>query len=266
MGMAIEMRMTMMVTTTIISTNVKPRRRWRRLPLCIGRSIGCLLLALGENFEYRLAAPTLGFGVVLGAAHAPFELVGERIAGDAAQEFQLGAVGVLREDLAFHQDFERFRVAVRTDFGRAEGTEVADVLVLVDGGAHGREGVSQVALPLRADLQAGERQRQHGEHRQDGDSHNHLHQRQSSLVVALHLLYHSEYGFPSLSRSRVLEYTLKTFSPPQVSALASSCMLRRPQSVPLVKGSRGTLRRNFIFFPSAVCVLTPSTRISSDSG
>src|ERR1039458_2979668 len=156
MGMAIEMRMTIMVTTTIISTNVKPlclrlvasprgntrragnapsgsrrgsgrrtwamgnapsrsrlgseRRTWAmgcapsrsrlgsgRLPLCIGGSIGCLLLALGEYLEYRLAAPTLGFGVVLGAVHSPFEFVGEGIAGNAAQEFQLGAVGVLRE-------------------------------------------------------------------------------------------------------------------------------------------------------------------------
>src|ERR1039457_671544 len=132
MGMAIEMRMTMMVTTTIISTNVKPRRRWRRLPLCIGRSIGCLLLALGEYFEYRLAAPALGLGVVLGAAHPPFEFVGERIAGNAAQEFQLGAVGVLRESHAIHQDVERFRVAVRTDFRRPEETLVAVVLVLVD--------------------------------------------------------------------------------------------------------------------------------------
>src|ERR1039457_4989660 len=131
MGMAIEMRMTMMVTTTIISTNVKPRRRWRRLPLCIGRSIGCLLLALGEYFEYRLAAPTLGLGVVLGAAHSPFEFVGERIAGDAAEEFQLHAVGVLRQGHAFHQDVERFRVAVGTDFDRAEGTQVTDVLVPV---------------------------------------------------------------------------------------------------------------------------------------
>src|ERR1017187_8745331 len=232
----------------------------------IGRSIECLLLALGEYFEYRLAAPTLGLGGVLGAAHSPFEFVGERIAGDAAEEFQLHAVGVLRQGHAFHQDVERFRVAVGTDFDRAEGTQVADVLVPVDGGAHGGEGVSQVALAFGADLQAGERQRQHGEHAQDGDSHNQLHQRQSSLVAALHGLYHSEYVLPSLSRSRVLEYTLKTFSPPQVSALASSCMLRRPQSAPLVKGSRGTLRRNFNFFPSAVCVLTPSTRISSDSG
>src|ERR1039457_3925638 len=136
MGMAIEMRMTMMVTTTIISTNVKPRRRWRRLPLCIGRSIGCLLLALGEYFEYRLAAPALGLGVVLGAAHPPFELVGERIAGNAAQEFQLGAVGVLREFHAFHQDFQRFRVAVRPDLRRAEEILVADVLVLIDSRAH----------------------------------------------------------------------------------------------------------------------------------
>src|ERR1039458_1382919 len=195
--MAIEMRMTMMVTTTIISTNVKPLRRLR-LPLCIGRSIECLLLALGEYFEYRLAAPTLGLGVVLGAAHSPFEFVAERIAGDAAEEFQLHAVGVLREGHAFHQDVERFRVAVGTDFGRAEGTQVADVLVLIDGGAHGGEGVSQVALAFGADLQAGERQRQHGEHAHDGDSHNQLHQRQSSLVAALHRLYHSEYGLPSL--------------------------------------------------------------------
>src|ERR1035441_2132213 len=157
MGMAIEMRMTMMVTTTIISTNVKPRRRWRRLPLCIGRSIGCLLLALGEYFEYRLAAPALERGVVLSAAHPPFEFVGERIAGDAAQEFQLHAVGVLSELHALHQNFKRFRVAVGTDFGRAEETRVAVVLVLVDGRAHGGQGVSQVALALDADFQSGER-------------------------------------------------------------------------------------------------------------
>src|ERR1022692_546226 len=100
MGIAMVMRTTMMVITTISSTKVKPRSRFmaRRarpsagLPFCIGLSIGCLFGCLAVHIEYALAAPTQRLGVILIAAQAPFGLAGERIYRDAAQEAHLLAV------------------------------------------------------------------------------------------------------------------------------------------------------------------------------
>src|ERR1035438_10769280 len=65
MGIAMVMRITMIVITTINSTKVKPRRRFlaRRarsftgLPFCVGLSIGCLFLCLAIHVEHALAAP-----------------------------------------------------------------------------------------------------------------------------------------------------------------------------------------------------------------
>src|SRR5664279_1774003 len=98
--MAMEIRITMIVITTISSTKVKPRTRLmaRRArpfirpatsglrPFRIGGSIGCLLRCLAVHIEHTLAAPTERFGVVLVAAHTPFGLAGERIYRDAPQE------------------------------------------------------------------------------------------------------------------------------------------------------------------------------------
>src|ERR1039457_4570233 len=94
MGIAMVMRITMIVITTINSTKVKPRRRFlaRRarsftgLPFCVGLSIGCLFLCLAVHVEHALAAPAKRLGVVLVAAHAPFDLARKRIPGDAARK------------------------------------------------------------------------------------------------------------------------------------------------------------------------------------
>src|SRR5580704_5257248 len=97
-GMAMEMRITMMVTTTISSTKVKPRRR-SVLPFRIRCTIGSLVLALGEDVENALPPPAFGFRIVLRTAHAPFVLAGKRIFGDRPQEFHLGAVGIVSQSL-----------------------------------------------------------------------------------------------------------------------------------------------------------------------
>src|SRR5580658_1006950 len=95
-GIAMEIRITMMVTTTISSTNVKPRRRpilpfRTSLPFCIRCSISGLGLRFSENVKYALAAPALGLRIVLRAAHPPLVLAGERVLGNRPEEFQLGA-------------------------------------------------------------------------------------------------------------------------------------------------------------------------------
>src|SRR3974377_1645602 len=116
MGMAMETRMTMIVTTTISSTNVKPRDA-RALPVLVGRAIGRFLLRLSEYIEKVLSSPGVGAGIVLRAAHAPFVFTGERIFGDGAKELHFGAIGVVGEQLAFHQNVQRFRVAIGTQLG-----------------------------------------------------------------------------------------------------------------------------------------------------
>src|SRR5262249_42937901 len=75
-GIAMLIRITMMVMTTINSTKVKPRRR---LPLGIGRSIGCLFGSFGIHVEDVLTAPTVGLGVVLRAPQPPLLLAGKRV-------------------------------------------------------------------------------------------------------------------------------------------------------------------------------------------
>src|ERR1017187_10793532 len=100
MGIAMEIRITMIVTTTIISTKVNPRSRFmtRRahpftgLPFRIGLSIGCLVLCLAVHVEYALAAPALALRVILVATQAPVGLPGERIHRNAAQKAHLLAV------------------------------------------------------------------------------------------------------------------------------------------------------------------------------
>src|SRR5271165_2365616 len=131
-GMAMEMRITIMVTTTISSTKVKPRLRRRDLPFCIGCTIGGLVIGLTENLENALSSPAFGFWVVLWAARAPLVFARKGIFGDAAQEFQLGAVGIVGQNLAFHQHIQGIGIAVGPQFWGAEIARVAIVLVLVD--------------------------------------------------------------------------------------------------------------------------------------
>src|ERR1019366_2874357 len=143
MEIAMVMRITMIVITTINSTKVKPRRRFlaRRarsftgLPFRVGLSIGCLFLCLAVYVEYALAAPAQAFGVVLVAAHAPFGLPHERIRRDAAQEAHLLAVRA-RQFHTFHQDVQSLGPVIRAEFLGAEIAEVGIVLVLIDGRTH----------------------------------------------------------------------------------------------------------------------------------
>src|SRR5271157_3727400 len=186
MGMAIEIRITIIVMTTISSTKVKPRRRalWARksfhgpasgrltigrrlticptwpgplpgLPLGVRSSIGSLLGGLGVDVEDVLAAPTGGLGVVLIAAQSPVGLAGDRIARDVAQEAHLLAFGT-RQLHALHQHLEGFRVTVRVHLVGAEVALIAIVLILVDGLPHFAQGVAKLALALRAHFVAGQ--------------------------------------------------------------------------------------------------------------
>src|SRR6185437_16529294 len=104
MGMAIVTRITMMVLTTISSTNVKPRRL-RPLPLRIGAAIGSLLGCLAIHIEYILTSPTGALGVVCVAAHAPLRGPREGVARNAAEEADFFAVRAI-ELLAFDQNVQ----------------------------------------------------------------------------------------------------------------------------------------------------------------
>src|SRR5690348_12375318 len=119
-GIAIVIRITMMATTTMSSTNVKPRSfrlrtPWQAnapappLPFRIRCTIGCFIRCLAVYLENVLAAPRGGLGIVGIAAHAPLGLAGEGIDRDAAQEADLLTIGAC-QFLAFYQDVEGLRV------------------------------------------------------------------------------------------------------------------------------------------------------------
>src|SRR5580658_7750700 len=103
MGIAIVIRITMMVITTISSTKVKPSRR-RLLVLGIRCSRGVFFGCLAIYIKHILASPTGGFGIVLVASHAPLRSAGKRVPGDLTQELHLFAVRSIQL-LPFHQDF-----------------------------------------------------------------------------------------------------------------------------------------------------------------
>src|SRR5664279_4551463 len=116
MGMAMVIRTTMIVRTTINSTKVNPRVRRNpgfTLPLRIRSAIRPFSRCLTINVEDVLATPTHGLGIVLVAAQPPFVPSGERVARDAAQELHLGSLGVVSLH-ALHQHFQTFRVPIGT--------------------------------------------------------------------------------------------------------------------------------------------------------
>src|SRR6516165_11093471 len=106
--MAIEMRMTMMATTTISSTKVKPRSRRgaARLPFRIARSIGSPVVGFAVNIKDILAPPTVGLGIILIAPQAPVRLAGKRVARDAPEQEDLLILGGIGELDAFYQLLE----------------------------------------------------------------------------------------------------------------------------------------------------------------
>src|ERR1051326_6471291 len=115
MGIAIEMRITMIVMTTISSTKVNPRRDLPRhgrpkagakLPFRIIGSIGRLLRCLAIHIEHALPAPREALRIVLIAAQSPLGLAGERVHRNPSQEAHLLAVGTGQLD-AFHRSEER---------------------------------------------------------------------------------------------------------------------------------------------------------------
>src|SRR5579864_1748051 len=198
MGMAIVIRTTMMVMTTISSTKVNPRGTDQRglrsgcspagLPFGIGRAIGCLLVSLAVDVEHVLAAPTGGLGVVLVAAHTPFAVACKGIAGNPPQEmhFLVFGAGQLH---ALHQLLQGLGIAVGALLERAERAGIGEILIFVDGIAHVPQVVAQLPLAFRAHFGTRQRHGHTGEDEHDRESHDQLHQGQTSLVAPPHTLY-----------------------------------------------------------------------------
>ncbi len=76
-------------------------------------------------------------------------------------------------------------------------------------------------------------------------------------------VYHVLYFVPSRPVPGLLVWMSKTFCPPKESESGSSWLERRPQSVELVMGSVGILRRKRTFLP---WISTPSTRVWRSGG
>src|ERR1019366_10640059 len=114
--MAMVIRTTMIVRTTISSTKVNPRVRRNpgfTLPLRIRSAIRPFSGGLTINVEDVLAAPTHRLGIVLVAPQPPFVLSGERVARNAAQELHLGSFGVVSLH-ALDQHVQGFGVPIGT--------------------------------------------------------------------------------------------------------------------------------------------------------
>src|ERR1035441_8587813 len=121
----------MMVQDTSSSMSVNPRwflRFMPRLPFRIRLAIAVVVLRLGVNVKNVVAAPRLRLDVVLHTAHAPLLGVGKRIPRDAPQKLHFLPVGRRRLH-AFHQNVQRFGIAETALFDRAEGPQIASVLV-----------------------------------------------------------------------------------------------------------------------------------------
>src|SRR5579872_2290488 len=182
------MRMTMMATTTINSTNVKPRslRLSGRLPLAVASPIGSLFAGFTENIKNVLTAPTGGIGVVLIAAHSPFGFAGERIARNPAQEPHLLILGAARQLHAVHQYVERFRIAVGALFDGSERIAVGVVFVLIDGPAYIVQGEAELAFALGSHFGPRQRDRHARQDEHDREGHNQLDQGHTAPVIWFH--------------------------------------------------------------------------------
>src|SRR5215471_14189478 len=112
--MAMVIRMTMIVTTTISSTKVNPRRRWAALPLSIWSPIRRLIGRLAVDVKYILTTPARGLGVVLIAAHSPIGVACKRVARNAAEQIDFLIFRAVEFD-PVHQNFQRLRIAVGTE-------------------------------------------------------------------------------------------------------------------------------------------------------
>src|ERR1035438_357381 len=132
--MARDTRITMIAMTIISSTMVKPNSRRlnpRPLPVGVIGSIRRLVRALGINIEDVLPAPTVGGRVILGAAHAPVDGVGEGVLGDASQKSNFLVHLALQLD-ALHQGLQLVRVVIGIQILLAEIAGIGVVFVLVD--------------------------------------------------------------------------------------------------------------------------------------
>src|SRR5208283_3793615 len=123
-------RMEMIAMTIISSISVKPQTC---LPIRIGRAIRRFLRGFGIDVEYVLTAEALGLGIVLVASHSPVRRFGEGVAGNAAQEADLSALGVVGELDPLYEHIQAVGITVRVDLGGSDLLVVASVLVFVDG-------------------------------------------------------------------------------------------------------------------------------------
>src|SRR5579871_59280 len=149
----------MMMMTIIISSRVKPAVprflslltiasffSYNLLPILVFRAIESNALRLGEDIENALAAPGIGFGIVLHGAHAPLRSAGHGINGNFAQKADFLALHID----AFHQSLKIRGIVLAVDLG-LKATAIGRVFVAVDGIAHLPQGDTQLALLFALD-------------------------------------------------------------------------------------------------------------------
>src|SRR5580658_58967 len=131
--MAVAIRITTIAITIISSMSVKPERPFF-LPICISTPVQSLVRALGEYSEDVLAAPAVGFWIVLHTALSPFLRLSHRVHRNPPQELDLG-IGIGARPLdAIDEDVKRFGVALIVSLLNAQFAGVALIFVLIDSG------------------------------------------------------------------------------------------------------------------------------------
>src|SRR5450432_1684771 len=138
---------TTIAITIINSTSVNPaKRRSTPLPLRIGAPVRRLLIALGVNIKYILAAPARALRVILHAAQTPLRRTGERVFWDAPQKLHLHVRPLASHFHPVHQRLQTLRIAEPILLLRAELILVGHVLVLIDRRAHLMQRDAQISL------------------------------------------------------------------------------------------------------------------------
>ena len=129
------------------------------VPVPILRAVqGCALI-LGVHVVDVLPAPARGVGFVLVRAQPPFVVAHRRVHGNAAQELQLAAGGVVGHRHAVHQRLQVGRIALAVGL-QLRGRNLAGigrVLELVDRRPHVAQHATQFGFPGPLDRHPGER-------------------------------------------------------------------------------------------------------------
>src|SRR5579883_3414864 len=195
-----------MAITTISSISVKPclaclRMRLPILVLCAieGRSVGFRI-----DIENVLPTPGIRIRVVFGGAQPPIGGAGHGIDGDPPQK----AISLAVRLDPFDERLQIRRIPVAAQL-YLKGAAIGGVFVTVNGRAHRAQVIAQFLLFLPLHRDARQRQRHRGQHQQQRDGHDQLHQREAGGASLLPC--RLAYRVPHCQRIRIVADAVPTW-------------------------------------------------------